>query len=419
MTVNITTLDNGLRVVSDAVPHVETVTVGTWVDVGSRHESAAENGLSHMLEHMAFKGTKRRDALQIAEEIENVGGYLNAYTSREHTTYYARLLKQDLALGVDVIADILQHSTFDGEELERERGVIIQEIGQADDTPDDVVFDLMQEAAYPDQPLGRPILGTSDLLGSFTRDDLNHYMSKHYKAEQMAVVASGNLEHDEFVRMVEDHYGDLERTRERATSEVKYVGGSQLREKELEQFNILLGFDGLSFHDSDFYAAQVMSMLFGGGMSSRLFQEVRERRGLVYSIYSYSASYMDSGTFGIHAGTGPDQVAELIPVIADEMKKLVNSVTDEEVIRAANQLKAGLLMSMESTTSRMERLGRQMMLFGKPIKKAETIAEIDAVTKADISRFTQGLLENNNLSLGAVGPLKNLSSYNQVSQLFA
>jgi predicted Zn-dependent peptidase len=244
-------------------------------------------------------------------------------------------------------------------------------------------------------------------------------MSKHYKAEQMAVVASGNLEHDEFVRMVEDHYGDLERTRERATSEVKYVGGSQLREKELEQFNILLGFDGLSFHDSDFYAAQVMSMLFGGGMSSRLFQEVRERRGLVYSIYSYSASYMDSGTFGIHAGTGPDQVAELIPVIADEMKKLVNSVTDEEVIRAANQLKAGLLMSMESTTSRMERLGRQMMLFGKPIKKAETIAEIDAVTKADISRFTQGLLENNNLSLGAVGPLKNLSSYNQVSQLFA
>ncbi len=414
-----TVLKNGLRVVSDRLSHVETVTVGTWVDVGSRHESKSENGLSHMLEHMAFKGTKRRDALKIAEEIEDAGGYLNAYTSREHTTYYARLLKDDLSLGVDVIADILQHSTFEPIELERERGVIIQEIGQADDTPDDMVFDLMQEAAYPQQPLGRPILGTSDLVNDFTRDDLNHYMSKHYQAEQMTVAASGNLDHDEFTRMVEDHYGDLKPSRGKIKKEINYRGGCQIKEKELEQLNLLFGFEGLSFHDPDFYTAQVMSMLFGGGMSSRLFQEVRERRGLVYSIYSFSASYMDGGVFGIHAGTSPSQVGELIPVIADEMKKLIDNVTEAEVQRAARQIKAAMLMSQESTTSRMERLGRQVMIFGKPIASSKITAQIDAVTKEDISHFTQRLLLGNDLSLGAVGSLKDLEPYDKVAALFS
>ena len=413
-----TVLKNGLRVVSDRLSHVETVTVGTWIDVGSRHESKSENGLSHMLEHMAFKGTKRRDALKIAEEIEDAGGYLNAYTSREHTTYYARLLKDDLSLGVDVIADILQHSTFEPIELERERGVIIQEIGQADDTPDDMVFDLMQEAAYPQQPLGRPILGTSDLVNGFTRDNLDHYMSKHYQAEQMTVVASGNLDHDEFTRMVEDHYGDLKPRRGKIKKEINYQGGCQIKEKELEQLNLLFGFEGLSFHDPDFYTAQVMSMLFGGGMSSRLFQEVREKRGLVYSIYSFSASYMDGGIFGIHAGTSPDQAGELIPVVADEMKKLADNVTEAEVQRAARQIKAAMLMSQESTTSRMERLGRQVMIFGKPIASSETTAQIDAVTKEDISCFTQRLLFGNDLSLGAVGSLKDLEAYDKVAALF-
>ena len=238
MSVTVSTLKNGLRVVSDTLPNLETVTVGTWVDVGSRFESASENGLSHMLEHMAFKGTRKRSAYDIAEQIENVGGYLNAYTSREHTTYYARLLKEDLELGVDVLSDILQNSTFVQDELERERGVIIQEIGQAEDTPDDVVFDLMQQAAYHYQPMGRPILGTVDLVNNFSREDLSRYMSSHYKGKNMAVVAAGNLEHKTFVKMVEDHFSDLELSREHEKVSAIYSGGEVRIERDLEQVNI-------------------------------------------------------------------------------------------------------------------------------------------------------------------------------------
>tara|TARA_R110002096_G_scaffold435828_1_gene663706 strand:+ start:13425 stop:14681 length:1257 start_codon:yes stop_codon:yes gene_type:complete len=418
MSVAVSTLKNGLRVVSDTLPNVETVTVGTWVDVGSRFESAAENGLSHMLEHMAFKGTEKRSAYDIAEQIENVGGYLNAYTSREHTTYYARLLKEDLELGIDVLGDILQNSTFEQDELERERGVIIQEIGQAEDTPDDVVFDLMQQAAYHDQPLGRPILGTVDLVNNFSRDDLSRYMSGHYKGENMAVVAAGNLEHDAFVNMVENHFSDLELSRDHEKASAIYSGGEERLERDLEQVNLLFGFDGMSFSDPDYYASQVMSMILGGGMSSRLFQEVREKRGLVYSIYSYMGSYVDGGTFGIHAGTGPDQVAELVPVVAGEIHKLASELSEPEVNRAKAQIKAGILMSLESTTSRMEQLGRQQMIFGRHIPREETLEKIDQVDTKAVMNCASRILKAGNLSLGAIGPLDTLESYDKIAELF-
>ncbi|MBL4603640.1 MAG: insulinase family protein [Emcibacteraceae bacterium] len=418
MSVEVTTLKCGLRVVSDVIPNVETVTVGAWVDVGSRFESASENGLSHMLEHMAFKGTKRRTAYDIAEQVENVGGYLNAYTSREHTTYYARLLKEDLGLGVDVLGDILQNSTFAQDELERERGVIIQEIGQAEDTPDDVVFDLMQQAAYQDQPMGRPILGTTDLVNNFTRDDLNDYMSGHYKGENMAVVAAGNLNHDVFVTMVEDHFGDLDIKRDHKKEETVYSGGENRVERDLEQVNLLFGFDGVSYSDADYFPSQVMSMIFGGGMSSRLFQEIREKRGLVYSIYSYMGSYVDGGTFGIHAGTGPDQVAELVPVVAREFHKLTENVSEQEVARAKAQIKAGILMSLENTTSRMEQLGRQQMIFGRHISREETLQKIDQVDAAAIMKSASRILKGSKLSLGAIGPMDSLVSYDEISNLF-
>lgn len=419
MSVQITTLKSGLRVVSDSLQNVETVTVGTWVDVGSRFEAASENGLSHMLEHMAFKGTERRTALDIAEEIENVGGYLNAYTSREHTAYYARLLKEDLALGIDVLADILQNSTFNAEELERERGVIIQEIGQAEDTPDDVVFDLLQSAAYQNQPMGRPILGTTELVSNFRREDLANYMSGHYKANQMAVVAAGNLDHELFVRMVEDQFSSLELKRDNIKDNAIYSGGSNYVERDLEQVNLLFGFDGIAFDDPDYYAAQVMSMIFGGGMSSRLFQEVREKRGLVYSIYSYMASYVDGGTFGIYAGTGPDQVLELTPVVSEEFHKLAHKVSAEEVSRAKAQLKAGILMSLESTTSRMEQLGRQQMIFNRHIPREETMAKIDMVDEGTIVKCAQRILSNSDLSIGAIGPLASLDPYEKVAARFS
>ncbi|WP_417319662.1 M16 family metallopeptidase [Emcibacter sp.] len=418
MTVKISTLDNGLRVVTDTMPHVETVTVGVWTDVGSSHEHEHQNGLSHMLEHMAFKGTARRSARDIAEEVENVGGYLNAYTSREQTTYYARLLKEDIELGVDVLSDILQHSTFDPNELERERGVIIQEIGQANDTPDDIVFDMMQEAAYPDQPAGRPILGTIERVSNFSRDDLQSYMSHHYKADEMVLVAAGNVDHDRFADMAAEKFTAIDRSRPGTKDEITYSGGARLEDKDLEQVNLILGFDGVSFSDPDYYTAQVMSMVLGGGMSSRLFQEVRENRGLVYSIYSFMQSYTDGGTFAIHAGTGPDQVAELIPVVAEEMHKLTRDVSADEVNRACNQMKAGMMMAYESTTNRMEQLGRQMMIHGRPVPREETLAKLDEVDAVAVARYMDRLLTGGKLSLGAIGPLRGLEEYDRVAARF-
>jgi len=418
MTVEVVTLANGLRVATDIIPHVETVTVGVWTDVGSRHERPAQNGLSHMLEHMAFKGTRGRSARDIAEAIENVGGYLNAYTSREHTTYYARLLKDDLALGVDVLADILQHSVFDARELERERGVIIQEIGQSADTPDDIVFDCFQEAAYPDQPMGRPILGTVDLVNSFDRDDLAGYMSDHYRAEQMVVVACGNFDRDRFVDQVTQQFSILGHARKSTNSPAAYHGGLQLRDRPLEQINLVIGFEGISFSDPDYYAAQIMAMILGGGMSSRLFQEIRERRGLVYSIYNFMQSYVDSGSFAIHAGTGPEQVAELVPVIAGEIHKLSGSVSMAEVIRARTQMRAGLMMSLESTTSRMEQLGRQMIIFGRPVPHSEIMEKITMVDDVAVMRYLDRMLTDHKLTLAAVGPLAHLEDYDRITARF-
>ncbi|PCI34307.1 MAG: peptidase M16 [Alphaproteobacteria bacterium] len=414
----VTTLDNGLRIVTDIIPHVETVTVGVWTDVGSRHERPEQNGLSHMLEHMAFKGTKKRSARDIAEVVENVGGYLNAYTSREHTTYYARLLKDDLSLGLDVLADILQNSVFEPKELERERGVIIQEIGQANDTPDDIVFDYFQEAAYPDQSIGRPILGTTELVNSFTRDDLASYMSDHYKAEQMVVVASGNFDRDSFIAQVKQDFSALGPARDFKSDTAVYQGGVELEDRDLEQVNLLIGFDGISFDDLDYYAAQIMSMVLGGGMSSRLFQEIREKRGLVYSIYSFMQSYVDGGNFAIHAGTGPEQVAELVPVVAAEMHKLAQSVSMDEINRAQTQMKAGLLMSLESTTSRMEQLGRQMMIFGRPVPHAEIMEKINQVDDVAVMRYMDRMLSGSQLSLAAVGPLSHLEDYDKIAARF-
>ncbi|VAX03123.1 Mitochondrial processing peptidase-like protein [hydrothermal vent metagenome] len=418
MTAEVTTLANGLRIVTDIMPHVETATVGVWTDVGSRHELPHQNGLSHMLEHMAFKGTKTRSARDIAEAIEDVGGYLNAYTSREHTTYYTRLLKEDLPLGLTVLADILQNSIFDDQELARERGVIIQEIGQANDTPDDIVFDYFQEAAFPDQSVGRPILGTIDLVNGFSRDELAGYMSDHYKAQQMVVVASGNFNKDDFIAQVGALFTNLGPARNMESEKATYHGGLGLDERDLEQVNLLIGFEGVPFKDPDFYAAQIMSMILGGGMSSRLFQEVREKRGLVYSIYNFMQSYVDGGSFAIHAGTGPDQVKELIPVVAEEMHKLSRFVSMEEIMRARAQMRAGLMMSLESTTSRMEQLGRQMMIFGRPVPHSEIMEQINQVDDVAVMRYMDRMLDQNKLSLAAIGPLGNLEDYDKIATRF-
>jgi len=401
--IRVTRLPSGLTVVTERMERVETVSFGAYVAAGTRHEDAAENGVSHFLEHMAFKGTERRSAAEIAEQIEAVGGQMNAYTAREQTAFYVKVLKEDLALGADIIGDILTHSTFDPDELERERGVIIQEIGQANDTPDDIVFDHFQDVAYPDQPMGRPTLGTEPVIRSMPRTALMDYMRRHYTAANTTVAAAGNLQHGAVVDLVERHFADLGRTAPPPADPGIYRGGEFREQRDLDQVHILLGFPSVAYADPDFYPVMMLSTLLGGGMSSRLFQEVREKRGLVYSIYSFAWPAMDGGLFGIYAGTGESEAAELIPVTLDELHKVQQDVTETELSRARAQVKAALLMSLESTGSRCDQLARQIQVFGRVIPTAETVSRIESVRIADVQLAASRLFRAKP-TLAAMGP---------------
>ena len=382
--IRLTRLPNGLTIVSEHMPRVETVSFGAYVAAGTRHEAAAENGVSHFLEHMAFKGTERRDAAAIAREIENVGGHLNAYTARESTAYYCKVLKEDMPLAVDIIGDILTHSAFAPEEIERERGVILQEIGQANDTPDDIIFDHFQNTAFPDQPMGRPTLGTEEIIRGMSRETLMAYMRRHYGPERMVIAAAGALEHERLVDLVQRHFADLPQVAPLPADPSRYIGGEYREDDALEQVHIVLGFPSPSFTDPLHYPTLLLSNLLGGGMSSRLFQEIREKRGLVYSIYAFAHPFQDGGVLAIYAGTGEQEVKELVPVTLDELRTVQRDVTAEELDRAKAQFRAGLLMSMESTGSRTEQLARQLQIFGRIQPVEEIRAKIAAVTIAEV-----------------------------------
>ena len=419
MSVEITTLPNGLRVVTESMDRLETTSIGVWVGVGARAESAEQNGVSHMLEHMAFKGTATRSARDIAEAIEDVGGHLNAYTSREQTAYYARVLGDDVPLAVDLLGDILQRSTFDPVELERERGVVIQEIGEVQDTPDDLVFDLLQEAAYPDQPVGRSILGTVETVSSFSRESLAGYMGRHYAADAMVLAAAGKVDHKQLVDLAAHQFGDLKPSTPAALSLAEYRGGEARENRKFEQVHLTFGFPGVSFTDDRFFAMQVMSTILGDGMSSRLFQEVRENRGLAYSVYSFTAALMDGGLFGIYAGTSPDQIDELVTVIADEVRKMADNVEPREFARARAQLKASTLMALESSSGRVEQMARQLLMFGRVIPLEEIVTRIDAVTTEAVTTAAALLLTEGKPTMAAVGPLKKLPDYDTITKRFA
>jgi len=381
-----TRLPNGLRVLTDPMDTVETVSVGVWADVGARHEPAEINGVCHMLEHMAFKGTRRRSALDIAVEMEDVGGHMNAYTSREHTAFYAKMLREDLPLAVDILADILQHSVFDPEELERERGVVVQEICQSIDTPDDIVFDHFQATAYGGQALGRPVLGTVDSVRKLDSGIVGGFQHAHYSPERLVVAAAGRVDHDTLVDMVAAQFTDLTARAPDSGQPARYTGGEYREPRDVEQVHVVMGFDGVAYEDPDYYAAVVLATLMGGGMSSRLFQEVREKRGLAYTVSAYATSYVDGGLFTLYAGTGPEDVAALTPVLCDEINKVRRQVFADEVARARAQLRAGILMGMESSSGRCEQLARQILVYGRPISNEEVLTGLEAVDEAAVVR---------------------------------
>ncbi len=413
MSAEVTTLANGLRVVTDRMDTVETVSIGVWVGVGTRYEEASVNGISHLLEHMAFKGTKRRSAAEIASEIEAVGGHLNAYTSREITAYYAKVLKEDVRLATDIIADILQNSTFDPGELDRERTVILQEIGQSLDQPEDVVFDAFQATAYPDQPMGLPVLGTPEVIRRVRREEIASYMASRYRAPRMVVAAAGRVDHQDFVALAAEQFAHLRSGEVPRAEPGRYVGGDSRDERDLEQVHLVMGMEGVSYLDPDYYAAQVLATLYGGGMSSRLFQEVREKRGLVYSIYSFMSGISDGGIFGIYAGTGEDQVNEVLQIVCDEFCKVADRVGADEVQRARAQLKASILMSRESTSARCEQAAQQILTFGRPLAVEEIVGRIEAVDEEHVARVARRLAATP-LTLAATGPLAKMEDYERV-----
>ena len=418
MTAQVTRLPSGLTVASDAMPGTATVSLGAWVGAGTRHESPDVNGIAHLLEHMAFKGTERRTAQDIAEEIEAVGGHLNAYTSRENTAFYAKVLAEDADLALDIVADILQHPTFLEDELERERAVVLQEIGQANDTPDDIVFDHFQETAYPAQALGRPVLGESATVAGLSSTALRDYMQSHYGPSQMILAAAGDVDHEHFVGQVAEAFQDSAFSTNGLTEPAAYRGGERREERDLEQVHLLLGFDAPGYLDDDYYALSLLSMLFGGGMSSRLFQEVREKRGLVYSVYSFHSAFLDGGLFGIYAGTGEAEVAELVPVICDEMTKLQGGIEAEELDRARAQVKASLLMSRESSAARAEHLAQQLLIYSRSIPVSEVLEKIAAVTLDDLQRVGAKLL-GSPPTVTAIGPLSRLERAEQIAARLA
>lgn len=402
-----TTLSNGIRIVTQTMPQTKTAAIGIWVQVGSRYETSEENGLSHFIEHMVFKGTKSRSPLQIAQEIEAVGGVLNAHTSREHTGYYARVLSEDVPLAFDVISEMVHVPLFDEKELRREQEVVLQEIHQAHDAPDDVVFDEYQETAYPEQSLGRPVLGTAETIKSFQTEDLWRYLKKHYTGHRIIVSAVGNFSHDHIVDMAAKKLSHISPGEASGVHESRYRGGYKVLDRDLEQIHLLLGFEGCDYQHKDYYTNAILASTLGGGMSSRLFQEVREKRGLAYSISSFCSSYFDGGLFSIYASTTPEHFLELLPIIGHELGTLASTLKESEIRKSKAQFKAGLLMALESVPSRCEQLANQLLIFGHPVSDEEIIQKINAVTLPAVKAWAGDLFSTPH-TFAALGPTKHL-----------
>ncbi len=417
--VEITRLSNGINVVTHHMPHLESAALGIWVKAGARDERPEENGIAHFLEHMAFKGTKRRTAKEIADEIESVGGEINASTSMETTTYYVRVLKEDWLLALDILADILTESVIDPQELERERDVILQEIAAANDQPDDLVFELVQAASFADHPLGRPILGTSELISQYTREQILAWRDRNYWGTRMVVAAAGNIEHKAFADEAERLLGGIDVGQEPQREPPTFIPTAQTADKPLDQTHVVVAFAAPGYKDPDIYVLQVLSSLLGGGMSSRLFQEVREKRGLCYSVFSFGSAYEDGGQLCVYAATSPEHSRELMDITSNVMLSVAGEVSDAEIDRAKAQLKASLVMNLESASSRADQIARQFLAFGHVPDIATLVAKIDAVTGEQVRDLAGRLFKTRIPAFSAVGQLTTLSPYETIVQHFA
>jgi hypothetical protein len=412
--VNYSIKQNGLTVATDTASDFESITVSVLVKNGSRNENQQNNGISHFLEHMAFKGTSTRTARDIAEEFDMIGGYFNAYTSRTSTVYYAKVLKDDLEKATDILTDIILNSTFAKEELEKEREVILQELCMTRDTPDDIVFDYFQETAFKDQPLGRSILGTEEFIKKLSREELCDYFKNQYSTKNTIISAAGNFDADKFNDMVDDRFKNFQTKGVSKYEKANYSGGELRVSKDLEQNQFLMGFEGLSYLDENFYDLQILAIILGGGMSSRLFQEIREKRGLVYNISAFSSSYSDCGIFGIHSALDSKNINLLIDLIIQELLSVIEKIDDMEIERAKAQVRSNLLMSMESTTSRAKKLCNNFAMFGRYISNDEILKKVSDVSAVSLKKIAKQILSNNNITITTLGNVANICSYNKI-----
>ena len=401
-------LSNGVRVLTEPMPQSLSASIGIWVENGSRYEQPHENGVSHLIEHLLFKGTRRRTAAQIAEEIDAVGGVLNAFTGKEYTCYYAKVVGTDLEMATDLLGDLLLESLFDAEEIKREQQVVLQEISQAEDTPDDYIHDLFNLKIWSGHPLALPIAGSIATVTSLDRDLMTSFMAQRYRAERVFIAAAGKVDHDQLVGQCERLFGAIQGNGKADTISPPKVHSLVLNhEKPLEQAHICLGGPGIGQVNESRYAAYVLNTALGGGMSSRLFQEVREKRGKVYSIYSFMSSYTDCGYFAVYAGTNPEWVDEVLEVTLAELKKMVREgLTAVELARAKSQLKGNLLLGLESTDSRMNRLARNEIYFRRDIPVEELARDIDAVTNDQVVELANTFFDRDQMALVVLGDLK-------------
>jgi hypothetical protein len=399
---------NGIKIITKHMPHTEAISINVWVATGSRYETAKNNGISHFLEHMAFKGTKRRTAKQIAEEFDDIGGHFNAHTGREATVYEAKTLKEDAHIAVDILADIIQNSIFDEEELERERGVILQELAMTIDTPDDIIFDYFQATAYPGQAVGRSILGTEEFIKNVSKADFIEYINAQYIGENIVIAVAGNIDVSAIERQIEQQFSVIKSGKKNIFQPAIYKGGNFSEKRDLEQVHIVLGFQGVSYKTDEIYKAQLLSIVLGGGMSSRLFQEVREKRGLAYSVSAFNSSYADGGMFSIYAGTAPEKTHELLHIVGVELKKASEQISHKELDRAIAGVRSSLLMAQERSGAVADELGRNFTCFGRNVTIQEHLEKITAVTTGDLSVLMEKIITSSTPTFAVMGEVEGI-----------
>lgn len=397
-------LPNGVRILTEEIEHVRSVAIGLWVGTGSRYETEGYEGISHFIEHMFFKGTENRTPRQLAESLEAVGGQLNAFTTKEFTCYFAKVLDEDISLAIDVLSDMFFNSRFDSKEIDKEKNVVIEEIKMYQDTPDELIHDLFSQYVWNGHPLGKPILGVENTINSLNREKIMHYLETRYTPDQVVIAVAGKIKHEDIVQRL-SVFGDFQRKRKNVAG--GEIQGSIFRNavgKDTEQMHLIVGVPGLGQDDQDMYVLHIINNILGGGLSSRLFQEIREQRGLAYSVYSYHSTYADTGLFAVYAGTNPAKTEEVIKCVLEEMNTLKKEgITEEELARTKAQIKGNLLLGLESVSSRMSRLGKTELTFGRVKTAEESVEQLEKVTLPDIKRVMERLWIKDKISILTLG----------------